>query len=815
VLPRRGSTLDTLLKDIRYATRSLLRAPGVAVIAVIALGLGIGLTTVMFSIVYGAMYRGLPFEGGDRIMSLDRQRPAEGDFGIGVPIHDFRDWEARQQSFEGLAGFTTGTVNVRAGDQPQRYDGGFITANALQVLGVAPMLGRGFDPEEERRGVTTPLLLGYRAWRDHFGSDPSVLGRSATVNGEVGVIVGVMPEGFLFPEAQEVWVPMRQDPLAVPRGQSCCVQTFGKLREGVSLEAALSEFDGITASLAAEFPETNEGVGAMITPFTERYLGQEERSTLLAMLATVILVLFIACSNVANLLLARAAGRAKDVAIRTSLGASRTRVILQLMAEALVLAAGGALLGTGLAWVGIGLFDRAVQPTNPPFWFVFRLDGPILAFVILISVVAAALSGAIPAWRASSSDLNAVLKDESRGTSSLHIGRLSRGLVIAEVAMSVALLVASGLMVKSVVRLKQMELPFPTDVFTARIGTFNARFPDPASRQRFWEDVESRVAALPGVSGASFAAQLPGVGSNNSPVMIQGESYLAEQDVPSAFYTQVTPSFFDVFGITPVQGRLFTTQDVAGAAQVAIVNEDFVREHFPDGAALGRQIRLGGLQSTSAWREIVGVVPNLAMEGVGETDPDPPAGFYIPLAQDDQSFLTLAVRVDGEPLSITQQVREQVSAADADTPIYFVRTLQEGIDEETWFYGVFGTLFAAFGLAALFMASVGLYGVMSFSVSRRVQEMGIRMALGAEAGQVSRLIIGQGMRQIVIGIVLGSGLAVLVARGLRILFLDAKPWDPGTYALVFAVLAATGFLASAIPARRATQVHPVEALRSG
>jgi predicted permease len=806
--------LDTLLKDIRYAARGLARTPGVSAIAVVALALGVGLTTVMFSIVYGAMYRGLPFEGGERIMGLNRSRPEEGDFRIGVPIHDFRDWQERQRAFEGLAAFTSGTVNVRAAEQPERYSGAFVTANTFELLGVTPMIGSGFGSEDERPGGTVPLLLGFRAWRDHFGSDRGVLGRSVTVNGEPGVIVGVMPEGFLFPEAEEVWVPLRQDHVAVARGESCCVTVFGKLREGVTLDAALAELQGISSALAAEHPATNEGIVAVIRPFTEDFLGPEERSTLLAMLATVILVLFIACSNVANLLLARAATRTKDVAIRTSLGASRARVILQLLAEAMVLATGGALLGTALAYVGIGMFDRAVAPTNPPFWFSFRLDGPILAFVIGVSALAALLSGVIPAWKASSSDLNAVLKDESRGTSSLQIGRLSRWLVVAEVAMSVALLVASGLMIQSVVRLKQMELPFPTkDVFTARVGIFDARFPDPEARVRFWEEVEGRISALAGVQSAGLATGLPGVGSGFTSFTVSGESYLAEDDVPSARTATVTSGFFDVFGVEPLQGRVFGAQDARDAALALVVNQSFVREFFPDGQALGRQIRLGGLQSTQGWREVVGVVADLSMEGVGEPNPGSLSGFYVPLAQSDGPFMSIVARTAGEPLALTAGVREQVAAADPDTPIYFVATLQARIDEETWFYGVFGTLFAVFGMAALFMASVGLYGVMSFSVSRRVQEMGIRMALGAEARQVTQLIIGQGMRQIAVGIVLGTGLAVLVARGLQILFLGAKPWDPGTYALVFAVLAATGFVASWVPARRATLIDPSEALR--
>jgi putative ABC transport system permease protein len=806
--------LTTPVRELRYAFRSLLRAPGVSIIAVIALGLGIGLTTVMFSIVYGALYRGLPFEAGDRLMALERSNPGRGAFQIGVTIHDFRDWQARQRSFEDLAAFYQGTVNVRAAETPERYQGAFVTANTMAILGEEPQLGRAFTADDERSGAPLTLLLSFTVWRDHFGSDPGVLGRSVTVNGEAATIVGVMPEGFMFPERQEVWVPLRLDPVAIPRGQGQTVTVFGKLREGTTLETARTEFTPITDALAAAYPDTNQGVVAQIQPFTEDFIGDEERSTLLAMLATVVLVLLIACANVANLLLARAAVKTRDLAIRVALGASRTRVIIQLLGESLVLALGGAVLGTALAWVGIGLFDRAVAATDPPFWLVFRLDGPILAFVIGVAAVAALVSGGIPALRSSSTDLNAVLKDESRGSSSLHIGKLSRALVIAEVAMSVAILVASGLMIKSVVRLEQMALPFPVeDVFTARIGLFETRFPDADSRDRFWQDVEERTRGIPGVRSTGLMTQLPGLSSGGPPLALDGASYTREEDMPWANSASVSPGFFEVFDVTALQGRLLNDLDTREAPPVAIVNESFVREFFPDGRAVGRLIRLGGLESTNPWREIVGVVPDLRMEGVGDTSPNPPSGLYMPLAQNNITFASLAARTDGPPLAITGEVRSQVSAADQDTPIYFVDTLRARIDEELWFYGVFGTLFAVFGAAALFMASVGLYGVMSFSVSRRVLEMGIRMALGAQGEQVRRLVVRQGMIQIAVGLVLGTGLAVLVARGLRIFFLGAQPWDPLTYLLVFSVLALTGFTASAIPARRATRVHPSVALR--
>ncbi len=807
--------MDTFLKDLRYAGRGLFRNPGVSVIAVLALGLGIGLTAVMFSIVYGALYRGLPFDGAERIMTLDESRPAQGYEGMAVSIHDYTDWRARQRSFEDLGALFQGTVNVRGSERPERYDGAFMTANTLEILGVQPILGRGFTQDDMQPGAPMALLLGYRAWQQRFGGDRDVVGRSVTVNGEAGQVVGVLPEGFAFPELQEVWVPLRLDPVAIPRGEGQSVSVFGKLREGVSVDQAMVEFSGIASQLASEHPETNEGVVARIRPYTEAFMGNEERGILLTMLATVVMVLLIACANVANLLLARAAVRTRDVAIRTAMGASRARVIVQLMGEAGVLAAAGAVLGTAVAWVGITLFARAVAGTDPPFWFQFTLDLPILAFVVGISALAALVSGAIPALRASATDVNSVLKDESRGSSGLHIGRLSRWLVVAEVAMSVALLVASGLLVKSAVRVDRMALPFPSEnVFTARVGVFEERFPDASARLRFWDDVEGRLAALPGVRAAGLGTSLPGQGANNGRLAVDGESYTEDRDLPTARWAAVTPGYLEAFQVEALQGRTLNRLDGADAAPVVVVNESFARDHFPDGQVLGRRIRLGGLDSTDPWREIVGVVPDLGMEGVGDPDDDPPAGFYLPLAQYDTRFVSLAARVDGQPLALTAQVRDAVAAADPDTPIYWVDTLRGRIDDNLWFYRVFGTLFAAFGVAALFLASVGLYGVMSFSVSRRAPEMGIRMALGAEGRQVRSLVMRQGMRQIALGLVLGTGLAVLVARGLGILLYEAKPWDPTTYLGVFALLTLTGLAATLVPALRATRVAPVEALRS-
>ncbi len=809
--------MDAFLTDLKYAGRGLLQSPGVTGIAVIALALGIGLTTMMFSIVYGALHRGLPFENGDRIMHLSRTNPSEGIQSMSVTIHDYRDWRERQRSFDGLGAMYQGTVNIRGTERAERYDGGFMTANSFDILGVAPVLGRTFTEEEEREGAPAVVVLGYRVWQNRYGGAPDILGQTVTVNGELGEIIGVMPEGFEFPYLQEVWVPLRLDHLTLERGQGTGLDVFGALGEGLTIDDAMVEFEGIAGQLAAEYPETNEGVEAFIAPYADEYIGDEPKCLLYTMLFTVILVLVIACANVANLLLARAAVRTRDLAIRSAMGADRWRVIRQMLSEAVVLALIGAVLGTGIAQIGITLFDRAVTPTDPPFWLEFKLDLPILLFVLAITMLAALVAGIIPAVKASGADLNSVLKDESRGSSGMRIGRLSRGLVMGEIAMSMALLVASGLMLKSIVLLNNEEHAIPTEnVFTARVAAFEERYPDAEARLRFWEDIEDRVAQLPEVRAAALTTELPLTGAGFSRFTMDGESYEGDRDLPFGRFSAVTPSFRETFDVDVIQGRWLEETDGFDAPHVVVVNEAFVQRYLAEGQALGRRIRMGGLESENEWREIVGVVPNHRMEGLGNNDAsqlDVP-GFYIPLAQRDVRFVSIVAKVDRDPLTLSTPVRDAVASADADTPIYFVQTLEEAMSQNTWFYRIFGNLFMVFGLAALFLASVGLYGVMSFSVSHRVGEMGVRMALGAQASQVVGLVLRQGLGQIAIGLVFGTVIAYLLARGLTMILYRVEPWDPVTFVSVLVLLVVTGVAASAVPALRATKVDPMVALHS-
>ncbi|MEE8521506.1 MAG: ABC transporter permease [Gemmatimonadota bacterium] len=806
--------MEALLKDIRYGARMLIKNPGLAAISVLALALGIGLSTTMFSIVYGALYRGLPFEDSYELMHLERNNLSEDIESMEVTIHDFVDWREQQTSFEDIAGYYQGTVNVTGSEGlPHRYDGAFMSANAFGILQQQPALGRGFVDGDDGPGAPPTIILGFATWRDQYGSDASIVGRTVRVNGEPATVIGVMPEGFEFPIAEEVWVPLRLDPLELERGDGTTLEVFGRLKDGVSLDMATAEFGAIAKRLALEYPESNEGVGASIKPFTEEYIGEEPTRLLWVMMTAVFLVLIIACVNVANLLLARAAVRTREIAVRTALGASRGRVITQLLTESFVLTLVGGVIGLGLGWVGVRAFNAAIVSTDPPFWIDIKIDIVAATFVIGLVFGASLLAGIFPALQASGTNVNDVLKDESRGSSSLRMGRFSRALIVVEVALACGLLAVAGLTTKSVVKLKNIDYAFELDdVFTARLGLFETDYPDDAARVRFFEELQERVAAIPGVRSAAVAATLPGgLNSWGGRFAVEGETYDRDQDYPATRQAVISTDYFETFGVRLLRGREFTVQDNADGLQVVIVNQSFANRFFQGEEAIGARLRLGTSETEEPWLTIVGVAPDLHMDG---PENEEPWGIYVPITQTVPRFAFIVAQTDGAPMAVTPQVRDAVLAIDQNLPLYWVRTLREGIYQNVWFYYVFGTLFMIFGGVALFLATVGLYGVMSFSVSRRTKEVGVRMALGAEGADVVRMVLRQGLLLIGIGLLFG----LLIAVGLGyllggLILFDVEPFDLTNLALIALVLTATSMVASFIPARRATRVNPVVALR--
>ncbi len=795
------------LRELGMAMRTLRRAPASAAIAVFALGLGIGLSTMIFSIMQGAMLRGLPFHEPHELVRVDRFNPERGP--MTPTIHDYAAWRAGGRSFEALGAFFTGTVNLSGGGEhiPEHLRGAFVTPSVLELLGVRPVLGRLFNGGDDVEGAEPVILLGWKVWQQRFGGDSAVVGRTVRANGLESVIVGVLPEGFGFPESEQVWRTLRMDANRVPWGSGQWVQVIGRLRDGVSSDAATADLNRVAARIAQEHPETHRGLVVRVADFTK--MDDDDVTMIFIMFGAVLAVLIIACVNVANLLIGRAIVRTKEVGIRIALGASRFRVALPFLAESAVLAAVGAVLGVAVAYAGLGVFIRSIEIHNPPFWMDFTIDGVVLAFVALATVCAALLAGVIPAWQAARLSLHDTLKDESRGATGFRLGRLSRALVVAEIALSLGLLAGAGLMIRSVVKLNTIDLGVPADnVFVARVALPVVSYADQDARRRFAADLLARLETLPAQSVA-LTSSLPGLSGGSSSVAIEGNTSASGSDAAYAMVPIVSSGYFGALAAQLIRGRDFSPADDAGAPTVAIVNRAFERRFFADGSALGRRIRVGG--QDAPWLTIVGVSPDLFESGVQNWRPE---AVYRPLAQNPVSYIRIAARTRANPLDLTATVRDHIRAIDPDLPLYDINTLRGAVQDANFVTGIFGGLFTAFGSAALVLASIGLYGVMSFSVSQRRREVGVRMAIGARPGKVLSLIMLQGMRQVVLGLAIGAFLAFALSRGIASSLYGVSPQDPVTLIGTVLLLVAVAALACAVPAFRATRIDPLEALRS-
>ena len=804
--------MPALARDLRYATRSLRRSPSLTIVAALALTLGIGLTTTVFSIVYAALMRGLPYDGADRIAFVQRANPGRDFDDLPVTIHDYVDYRAQQRSFESLAAYYSGTINVSGTERAERYTGAWVTSNVFATYGVEPILGRGFRAGEDQPGGDRVAVISHRTWQTRFSGSPDVIGAQLRANGLPFTVVGVMPERFALPNNSQLWLPLQMDPLAIKRDEGQSLNVMGRLKPGVTLDQANADMRAIAKRIETEHKETNEGITARVVTFMDGELGPEPRQLLLTMLGAVMLVLLISCTNVANLLLDRAAHRSREVGIRTALGASRLAVVRQFLAEALLIAALGSLLGVVLAYAGVELFNRAIVDTEPPPWIDIRLHPPVLLFAVGLGVLATLASGALPALQASRPDVSEVLKDEARGSSSLRIGKLSKALVVFEIALSCGLLVAAGLMIKSVSKIRHMDPGFETaNLLTARVG-FPAAYTDTVMQRRFFEELEPKLATLPGARNAALTSGLPGVGGGRGDFAVEGVQYATDRDYPRAGVSSVSPNFFSTFRLGVRRGRGVEQSDGETSLPVAVVSQRFADKHFKGQDALGRRIRVGGKESKQPWRTIVGVVPDVYS---GDTDEPRDERVYVPLAQNHANFVSLAVRTaGGSPTAMTAAVRDAVASVNADIPIYWAYSMDEALARPLWFIRVFGTMFMIFGFIALFLASVGLYAVMAFSVNRRTREVGIRMALGAQGRDVVRMVFGQGLLQLGVGMAVGLALALGVSRLLSVILFDVQPRDPVVFGSVVGVLTLAGLLACFLPARRATRVDPLVALRS-
>jgi predicted permease len=799
--------MSELLQDLRYGARMVVKRPGTSAIAIIALALGIGLTTVMFSIVQGVILRGLPFEDSDRIALVARGRVQEPERREPVPAHDFLDWRARQASLESLAGYYRAPAVIASDDAlPERLRGLRITPNLMQVLRVAPVLGRDLSEADAAPGAPAVALISYRQWQSRFGGSRDAVGTVVRLNGAPATIVGVMPEKFGFPEAEEIWMPHAIE-LPSKRGDGTRMNVIGRLRDGLTIERAATEFAAIARQLAEAYPE-NKDVTARPTPFIAQAIPARIATTFYTMLAAVLGVMLIACVNVTNLQLARAAERAKEYAIRAALGSGRWRIVRQSLAEGLVLSVAGAAIGIGIAQFGTTYFMRAIADTQPPFWIDVRLDTTVLLFVTAITVAATLVSSTAPGLRVARLDSNAVLKDDTRGATSVRLGRFGRWLVVVEVTVSCVLLVVSGLMIRSILTTSRMDYPFATtDVFFAQAQLDERRYADLPAVRRAAEEMETQLSGVPGVRRVALATGVPGSGGAQA-FSVEGATYARPEERPRAVQATATPGYFDVLGVEAREGRLFTPADTDGAPRVVVVDEGFAARHFGPGSALGRRIRFG--DEKQPWLTVVGVVPALAERQSADQVVE---SAYLPFAQAPSRGFVILARTAGDPLAVGSTLRAAIARGFHDMPLASVNSLAGELWRRGWAFRLFGGLFLTFGAAALVLAAAGLYGVMAFTVRRRTQEIGVRMALGASQRSVLRMVLWQGLWRVAVGVVLGLVPGWYVGTFMQALLANVTPSDPTVHATTAATLLVTGTIATLVPALRASSVDPLTALR--
>jgi putative ABC transport system permease protein len=804
--------MESLLSDVRYAARNLFRRPGFTIIAVITLALGIGANTAIFSAINALLLKPLPFPELDRVVAVWDKLPSRGVQRNEVTVANYLDWQSQTQSFEQLALYRWWSANLTGIDPPERIQGFLVTANFLDTTGMKPIMGRNFLPEENQPGKGAVAVITHSLWQRRFGGDPNILNKTITINSITRTVVGVMPERFNFPKGAEVYAPLPMTPELMKSRGDHSYYVLGRLKPGASIPGAQAELDNITARLEQQFPETNKGWGATIFPIVADTVRTYD-TALWIMMGAVGFVLLIACANVANLMLARASGRKKEIALRTALGASRWRIVRQLLTESLIVALIGGALGVLIGFWGIDAL-RAANPAEAsrfaPGWYQLGINAPVLLFTLGLSVVSGIVFGLVPALQASRTNLNDSLKEGGRQTSaSSH--RLRSSLVVFEFALSLVLLVGAGLLTRSFLALVKTDPGFnPDHVLTMNLMLPAAKYKDQPARAAFYNDLVQRVKTQPGVESAAVVNYLPLGGANSSDsYLVEGEPEPAPGDENDGRYRVATPDYFRTMGISIVRGRGFTDQDRAGAPPVVIVNEAFVRKHWPGADPIGKRIRFYGPLERAPWMQVVGVIADVKHELNLAVTPE----YYLPHAQNPWNAMVLVAKTSVEPGSLAGALRQQVWAIDKDQPVFDVKTMQEVRSTSVAVYSFSSVMLGIFAFVALLLASIGIYGVMAFAVTQRTQEIGIRIALGARSVDVLKLVVKHGMKLALLGMVIGLAGSWAVTRFIEKLLVGVEATDLLTFSVVSVCLLVAAFVACYLPARRATKVDPLVALR--
>ncbi len=811
-----------MLQDLRFAIRLLGKERWLSAVAVAALALGIGVNATVFTLVNAILIRGLPFEDSHNLSFLSWQ-PKHGEWAP-LSFTELQEWRAQTKTFSGLAGWSYSNMNI-SDDRglPEQARGMYVTANAFSVLRQQPLLGRDFGPQDETRGTDLAVILGYRVWRTRYGGDPNVVGTLTRVNGRPSVIVGVMPEGMQFPQNTDVWgvfVPTDEQQRRTAR----MLDVFGRVRDGVSRREAAAEIGTIGSRLITQYPQDYEEItGARVATFNDRFNGGGIEAVFMALMGAVGFVLLIACANVANLQLARSVSRAREVAVRMAMGATRWRVVRQLLIESILLGILAGILGLALASVGVRVFDASVADTGKPYWVIFKIDYVVLAFLAAVCVLTGVLFGMAPALHVSKTNVTGVLKDGGRGTTG---GRRMRWLtgtmVVVEVALTIVLLVGAGLMVRSFLNLHKLELGFSTkNVMAMQLQLSGDNFKTPESRRAFYDRLHPRLAALPGAEAVALATAVPPFMNARRTLHVEGRPAPKIDDTPGVVFVQVSPPFFDVVGVSILRGRRFSDADGAPGAESVIINERLAAQYFPNEDPLGRRLKFvvpppargAAPAPAEPWRTIVGIVP--AIRHSSPQDERPVGAIYAPFRQEASRYASVMVRSSLPASTMMDALRREVYAADRDQPVYNMRTLDQMVTRAMWPYRVFGTLFAIFALLGLLLSMVGVYAVMAYSVTQRTAEIGVRMALGAPGPRVTWMVLRRGISQLAIGMTIGLGGAYFISSVLpRELLIRIEPTDPITFVSIGMLIAVVAIAACLVPARRAMRIDPIVALRA-
>jgi putative ABC transport system permease protein len=804
---RRVRLIEDLWQDFRFSLRSLLKRPGFTAIALLALALGIGANTAIFSLVNAVILQPLPYRDPDRLISVygTRNRSTQGSVG---PT-DFLDYRSQNKTFEQFAasGSMMLPMNLTGSGEPERLNASIITGNYFDTFGVRPALGRGFSLENEKTGQDHVTVLSHAFWQTRFGGDPNIVNKTINLDGKAYEVLGVMPAEVVLPQPAQLWVPINfdADPEMKMRNARF-LRGIGRLKEGVTLDQAQTDTDLIAAQLEQQYPDSNTGWSLRLIPLREILVGGS-RTMLFILFGAVGFVLLIACANVANLLLVRAAARQKEIAMRTALGASRLRIIRQMITESLLLAIFGGALGALLAVAGVKLLV-SLGEDNIPRTANVKIDATVLAFTLLISLATGLLFGLAPAIRTMKENLVDALKDGIRGGSEATVKNRTRSLlVVFESAIAVMLLIAAGLLIRSLVALQNVDPGFdPNNVLTLRVDLPRQKYNTPEKASNFFEQLETRVAGLPGVEAVGLITDLPLSGeARDMPYRVEGRP--ATSDIAFVDFRRVNKNYFSAMRIPLRRGRNFTEQEVRQSDKAIVVSQAFVDSVFPNEEALGKRLIIwSGIRNEPY--EIIGIVGDTRYQSL---QGEPSATMYVPTRE--LLFVNLVIRTQGDPLSLVGGVRKEVNALDPDQPIAAIRPMTEWVAMSAAGARYRTTLLGLFALLAMILAATGIYGVMSYSVAQRTQEIGVRMALGARPLDVLKLVVRQGMMLALIGVIVGLAGALALTRVMSSLLFGVTERDPITFVAVAALLIVVAFISCFVPARRATKVDPLVALR--